>query len=67
LFLKKPEIILAPDSRIFVPGGLPLVLEIKAESPSGECTIRWYWRNFELHPNGEDIVSEELDTNHQKM
>ncbi|KAL7078668.1 hypothetical protein ACQ4LE_002642, partial [Meloidogyne hapla] len=63
---KRPEIFLAPDSRIFVPGGLPLVLELKAKSES-DCTIRWYLRNFELHPNGNTVIVTHLDRNHEKI
>ncbi|CAK5119259.1 unnamed protein product [Meloidogyne enterolobii] len=63
---KRPEIVLAPDSRIFVPGGLPLVLELKADSES-DCTIRWYLKNFELHPNGNTVIVENLERNHEKL
>nr|CAD2179994.1 unnamed protein product [Meloidogyne enterolobii] len=63
---KRPEIVQAPDSRIFVPGGLPLVLELKADSES-DCTIRWYLKNFELHPNGNTVIVENLERNHEKF
>jgi hypothetical protein len=56
----------APERQIFVPGGLPLLLELKAESES-ECSIRWYLRNFELHADGENIVCQKLDVNYEKM
>uniref|UniRef100_A0A914MZ47 Ig-like domain-containing protein n=1 Tax=Meloidogyne incognita TaxID=6306 RepID=A0A914MZ47_MELIC len=63
---KRPEIVQAPESRIFVPGGLPLVLELKADSES-DCTIRWYLKNFELHPNGNTVIVENLERNHEKV
>ncbi|KAI1714221.1 immunoglobulin i-set domain-containing protein [Ditylenchus destructor] len=54
-----PIITSAPERQIFVPGGLPLVLDLRVHSPASPPSIRWYHRNFEIRPSSNVTIEAE--------
>ena len=55
-----PVIVVAPERQLFVPGNLPLILEMKVAS-STACVIKWYYKNFEIPPTSDAVVLEASD------
>uniref|UniRef100_A0A914C898 Ig-like domain-containing protein n=1 Tax=Acrobeloides nanus TaxID=290746 RepID=A0A914C898_9BILA len=64
-FPQKPLIVGHPAAEVLVPGGEPLVLEIKVVSVP-EATITWYHKNFEIKA-GDRVDIDIVAQNHSRL